>query len=330
MGAIEQLKQKIEEWEDFEGIDDEEGEQDWLHEGISLYERLIEADKENEGEYLQSLSMLCLNYGRNEKMKHSNFIRALRYLKQAAYIAVKDPRPCYHLSFLLEKESNYEGALFYAERAIKLGLEEKLMHKLFCNMALCYFKIRLYSDAFKYLYIVEEKAKVNPALAAFLLPYQARFKVSKKKGYVTLSEQYGTFIETEADLENSVNNGERAVLIVHPYSTQLNGEVESVRFSSVKAQILETIILSKAPVSIRQISEVLWGYDSENMSESYVPRMIKDIRTDIKTATGIDGKELLKTESGKYIWNHQLLRGSIHYKQMINRRRGSDEGITIL
>ncbi|MEH7073814.1 hypothetical protein [Neobacillus drentensis] len=81
--------------------------------------------------------------------------------------------------------------------------------------------------------------------------------------------------------------------------------------------------MSKAPVSIRQLSEVPWGHDSENMSESYVPRMIKDIRTDIKTGTGIDGKELLKTESGKYIWNHQLLSGSIHYKQMITRRRGA-------
>ncbi|MEH7073813.1 hypothetical protein V7089_07655 [Neobacillus drentensis] len=42
-------------------------------------------------------------------------------------------------------------------------------------------------------------------------------------GYVPLSEQYGTIIETEEELENSLNNGERAVLIVHPYHTQLNG-----------------------------------------------------------------------------------------------------------
>ncbi|MEH7333133.1 hypothetical protein V7161_10890 [Neobacillus drentensis] len=74
----------------------------------------------------------------------------------------------------------------------------------------------------------------------------------------------------------------------------MNGKLESVRFSSVKAQILETIILSEEPVTIRQVSKVLWGYDSENMSESYVPRMIKVIRTDLKTAKGIDGKELFR------------------------------------
>ncbi|WP_335495923.1 hypothetical protein [Neobacillus drentensis] len=69
-------------------------------------------------------------------MKYSNFLRALRYLKQATYIAAKDPRPCYHLSFLLEKENNHAGALFYAERAIKLGLEEKLVHKLILQYGL--------------------------------------------------------------------------------------------------------------------------------------------------------------------------------------------------
>ncbi|MGG1674178.1 hypothetical protein ACIFOT_00340 [Neobacillus sp. NRS-1170] len=330
MESIQLLKQKIEDWEDMEGIDDDEAEQEWIQAGIRLFERCIAVDRENESEYLQSLSRLCLNYGRNEKMKFSNFQRAVRYLKQVVYLAPKDPRPCYHLSFLLEKENNFEGALFYAERAIKLGLEEKLLHKLFCNMAFCYYKLLLVSDAYKYLYIVEEKSKSNNALAAFLKPYQAKIKASKKKGYVALSEQYGTLIETEADIENSVDNGERVVLIVHPYNTVLNGKLESVRFSSVKAQILETIILSEEPVSIRQVSEVLWGYDSENMSESYVPRMIKDIRTDIKTATGIDGKELLKTVAGKYIWDHQLLRGSIHYKKMMNRRSSSNEGITIL
>ena len=137
-------------------------------------------------------------------------------------------------------------------------------------------------------------------------------------------------IETEADIEHSVDKGERVVLIVHPYKTELIGKVDNVRFSSVKAQILETIILSEEPVSIRQLAEVLWGYDSDNMSESYVPRMIKDIRMDIKTTTGIDGKELLKTTAGKYVWDHQLLKGSIHYKKMMNRRSGSNEGITIL
>jgi hypothetical protein len=88
--TIQQLKQQIEDWEDFQGIDDEETEQEWIQAGITLYERCIEVDKENKSEYLQSLSMLCLNYGRNEKMKFSNFQRALRYLKQATYTAPKN------------------------------------------------------------------------------------------------------------------------------------------------------------------------------------------------------------------------------------------------
>ena len=282
METIQQLKQQLEDWEDMQGIDDEEDEQEWIQAGISLYEKCIEVDRENKSEYLQSLSRLYLNFGRNEKMKFSHFQRAMRYLKQATYIDHKDPRPCYHLSFLLEKENNYEGALFYAERAIKLGLDEKLKHKLFCNMALCYYKLLLLSDAFKYLLTAEEIAKYNPSLATFLKPYQAKIKASKKKGYVPLSKQYGTLIETEEDIENSVTNGERVVLIIHPYQTILNGELESVQFSSVKAQILETIMLSETAVSISQIAEVLWGYDSDNMSDSYVPRMIRDIRSDIK------------------------------------------------
>lgn len=114
MENILHLKQQLDEWENMQGIDEEEEEQEWIQSGITLYEKCIRVDKENESEYRQELSRLYLNLGRNEKMKFSNFERAVRNLKQAAYIDPKDPRPCYHLSFLLEKKGNYEGALFYA------------------------------------------------------------------------------------------------------------------------------------------------------------------------------------------------------------------------
>ena len=204
METIQHLKQQLEDWEDMQGIDAEEEEQEWIQAGITLYEKCIEIDKENRSEYLQALSRLYLNLGRNEKMKFSNFERAVRNLKQAAYIDSKDPRPCYHLSFLFEKQSNYEGALFYAERAIKLGLDEKLKDKLYCNMALCYYKLVFLADYYKYFFMVEEKAKDEPSLAIFLKPYQAKIMASKRKGYVPLSQQHGTLIETDEEMENSV------------------------------------------------------------------------------------------------------------------------------
>ena len=329
MKTIQHLKQQLEDWEDMEGIDGEEEEQEWIQAGITLYENCIEIDKENKSEYLQALSRLYLNLGRNEKMKFSNFERAVRNLKQATYIDPKDPRPCYHLSFLLEKQNNYEGALFYAERAIKLGLDEKLTDKLFCNMALCYFKLVFFADSYKYLYMVEEKAKNDPTLAIFLKPYQAKIKASKRKGYVPLSQQHGTLIETEEEIENSVSNGERVVLIIHPYRSELNGEVESVALSSVNTQIVEAIMLSEAGLTIPQIADVLWGYNSIDMSDSYVPRMINKIRSDIKKVTGIEGKQLLITVGNRYVWEHERLKGNVHYK---NSKRGSRsrEGITIL
>ncbi|WP_102345902.1 tetratricopeptide repeat protein [Bacillus sp. Marseille-P3661] len=331
METLAQLKQKILEWEDMQGIDEDEEEQEWIQEGISLYEKCITVDRENKADYLQSLSMLYLNFGRNEKMKHSHFQRACRNLKQAAYIQPTDPRPCYHLSFVLEKQENYEGALFYAERAIKLGIDDKLKYKLYCNMAICYKKLRYRTDAFQYLSLVEEKTKVDPVIAAFSMPYIAKIKALKNKGYVPLSQQHGTFVETEEEIEYSVSNEERVVLIIHPYKTALNGKLESVPFSSVKAQIVETIMLSETGVSISQLAEVLWDYNSMNMSKSYVPRMINAIREDIKLATGMDGKVLLKNVDGNYVWDHQLLKGSIHYKKnMIGRRSATSEGITIL
>jgi tetratricopeptide (TPR) repeat protein len=329
MEAIQYLKQQLEDWESMQGIDEEEEEQEWIRAGITLYEKCIEADKENESEYLQALSRLYLNFGRNEKMKFSNFSRAVRYLKQAAYIDSKDPRPCYHLSFLLEKQNNYEGALFYAERAIKLGLDEKLTDKLYCNLAFCYYKLFYFADSFKYLFMVEEKAKINPVLAIFLKPYQAKIKASKKKGYVALSEQHGTLIESEEEIENSVSNGERAVIIIHPYRSELNGEVESVSLSPVNTQILEAVMLSEEGLSIPQIADVLWGYNAIDMSASYVPRMVKQIRTDIKKATGIDGKQILKTVGNIYVWNHELLKGNVHYRNIMRGSR-AHEGITIL
>lgn len=330
MKIIQQLKQQLEDWEDMQGIDGEEEEQEWIQAGITLYEKCIKVDKENKSEYLLALSRLYLNLGRNEKMKFSNFDRAVRNLKQATYIDGKDPRPCYHLSFLLEKQNNYEGALFYAERAIKLGLDDKLTDKLFCNMALCYYKLMFLSDAFKYLFKVEEKAKYEPVLAIFLKPFQAKIKASKSKGYIPLSQQHGTLVETEVEIENSVSSGERVVLIIHPYQTELNGEVESVPFSSVNTQILEAVMLSEEGLSIAQIAEVLWGYNSLDMSVSYVPRMINKIRTDIKKATGIDGKQLLKTVGSHYVWEHERLKGSIHYKNSRRFGKRSQEGITIL
>ena len=65
--SIQQLKQQLEDWEDMQGIDDEEDEQEWIQAGISLYEKCIEVDRTNKSEYLQSLSHLYLNFGRNEK-----------------------------------------------------------------------------------------------------------------------------------------------------------------------------------------------------------------------------------------------------------------------
>lgn len=329
METIQHLKQQLEDWEDMQGIDEEEEEQEWIRAGITLYEKCIKIDKENRSEYLQALSRLYLNLGRNEKMKFSNFERAVRNLKQAAYIDSKDPRPCYHLSFLFEKQNNYEGALFYAERAIKLGLDERLKDKLFCNMALCYYKLVFLADYYKYYSMVEEKAKNDPALTIFLKPYQAKIKVSKRKGYVPLSQQHGTLIETDEEMEHSVSNGERVVLIVHPYRTELNGEIDSVALSSVNTQIVEAIMLSEEGLTIPQIADVLWGYNSIDMSDSYVPRMINKIRSDIKKATGIEGKQLLKTVGNRYVWDHERLKGSVHYK---NSKRGSRsrEGITIL
>lgn len=329
METIQQLKQQIEDWEDMQGIDEEEEEQEWIQAGIHLYEKCIQVDEENKSEYLQVLSRLYLNLGRNEKMKFSNFDRAVRHLKQATYVDPKDPRPCYHLSFLFEKQNNYEGALFYAERSIKLGLDEKLKDKLFCNIALCYYKLMLFGDLFKYLFMVEEKAKGDPTLASFLKPYQAKIKASKKKGYVPLSQQHGTLIETEEEIENSVTNGERVVLIIHPYQTELNGELESVPLSAVNTQIVEAIMLSEESLSIPQIADVLWGYNSIDMSDSYVPRMINKIRSDIKKATGIEGKQLLKTVGNTYVWDHERLKGSVHYRN-VRRMSRSREGITIL
>lgn len=330
MENILQLKQQLDDWENMQGIDEEEEEQEWIQSGITLYEKCIEVDKQNKSEYLQELSRLYLNLGRNEKMKFSNFERAVRNLKQAAYIAPEDPRPCYHLSFLLERKGNYEGALFYAERALKLGLDDKQSYKLFCNMALCYYRLLLFKDAYSYLFRVEEKAREDRVLSTFLTPYQAKIKVSKKKGYIPLTEQHGTLVETEDDIEYSVSNGERAVLIIHPYRTELNGSEECVSFSTVNTQILEAVMLSKDGLTVAQLSEVLWEYDANEMSSSYVPRMVRSIRSDIEKATGIDGKQLLKMTNGHYVWDHECLKGNVHYKQ--NSRRGvrSHERITIL
>ncbi|WP_096200008.1 tetratricopeptide repeat protein [Bacillus sp. FJAT-45350] len=329
--TVGELKFELEMWEDNDGFEGEEEEQEWIRLGITLYEQLIKLDKENRGEYAEALSRLYLNLGRDAKMKFFHFTKAVRYLKQVTYIDPKNPKPCYHLSFLLEKENNYEGALFYAERAIKLSINEKLKDKLYCNMAYCYYKLKFVTEAIQHLAQVEVKAKYDPSLAVFLRPYQAKIK-SSKKGYVPLSEQYSTLIETEDEIEDSILKGERIALIIHPFETVLHGEINTVQFSPVKAQILEMIILSEASLSIQQIAEALWGYDAENMSGSYVPRMITDIRKDIKKTTGIEGKALLKTVEGKYIWDHDVLKGTIHYKNVDNRRarRGTNEGITIL
>ena len=91
-----------------------------------------------------------------------------------------------------------------------------------------------------------------------------------------------------------MSDGERVVLIIHPYETTLNGEIESVKLLAIKAQILETVMLSEEALSISQIAEVLWGYNAEEMSESYIPKTIRAIRSDIKIATGIDGKDFSK------------------------------------
>ncbi|MCD5325383.1 MULTISPECIES: tetratricopeptide repeat protein [Pontibacillus] len=330
METIQQLTQQLHDWENMQGIDEEEEEQEWIGAGIALYEKIIKVDKENKSDYLQELSRLYLNYGRNEKMKFSNFTRAVRHLKQAVYIDPEDPRPCYHLSFLLMRQDHPEGALFYAERALKLGLDDKQTYKLFCNMALGYYKLLLLKESYGYLLKVEEKAKQDPVLGAFLKPYQATIKGSKKKGYVPLSEQHGTIVETEDELEDRVSGGECVVLMIHPYRTELNGEEECVSFSSVNAQILEAILLSEGGLTVTQISGVLWGYNAVEMSPSYVPRMMNKIRSDLKKATGIDGKKLLKTDGNLYVWDHTILKGNIHYKNHKRSGSRSREGITIL
>src|SRR5690625_36548 len=153
----EKVNDEIERWMIQESADDmEDFRQEWVKEGINLYEKLKKcrlSRKERIGTYY-ALAKLYLEYGRSEKMISGNKHRAFKYLQSAAKISeTSSGDSFYHLAFLVETmtlgREKWESAAFYAKEALERDLDVDKQIKIYCLLGKAYAKLGFKESAAK-------------------------------------------------------------------------------------------------------------------------------------------------------------------------------------
>lgn len=309
--SISELEQLQEMWE----IKDESEEepdfrQDWIEEGIEIYESLLTKKISNEQKaiYAHSLASLYLEFGRSEKMIQYNLERAFRSLQRAARYLPEKGETFYHLAFLAEKMTNgkekWESAAFYAKESLERGINTEKQIKAWCLIGKAYFELGLRNDAAG-CFSRSKKLDPEDEFSRFRSKYSK--SEDEKTSFMRLTHD-GTRINKKTERDSWIEKsrrGECYVLEIHRRGSALHGNGESVILNMRESELLRLIFewdqgLSRLDILQNAVSNL-------NKNEKSVKTDISRLRTLIKKGLGIDGNELIQVTgenpNKKYIWN---------------------------
>jgi tetratricopeptide (TPR) repeat protein len=109
---MEELLDWEDNWLERDGLDEGDERNAWLEEGINLYKQFFQLDPK-EPRYAIMLADLYLQWGRDEKIRRGNYLKAYEILRKATIYSPSKPHAFYHLSFIFaSQERKWEAVLF--------------------------------------------------------------------------------------------------------------------------------------------------------------------------------------------------------------------------
>jgi tetratricopeptide (TPR) repeat protein len=300
---IWEIKNESEETPDFR--------QDWVQEGIEIYEALItkSVNDEQKSVYYRNLASLYLEFGRSEKMIEGNFARAFRYLQRSAQNSPDKGDTFYHLAFLAEKmtygKEKWESAAFYVKEALEKGLATEKQIKAWCLLGKAYHELGFLKNAAK-CFSKSKELDQDDNFARFRIKYS---KNEQEKGTFARLKQDGTRVNNRVERDSWIEKSKRGecyVLEIARRGTILHGNNLSVVLNVREAELLRLFFESGEGLTKYDIIRNTMDSIDDKKAQSVKTNIFR-LRTVFNKELGVNGKELIQVVGDrpdqKYIWN---------------------------
>ncbi|WP_423798219.1 winged helix-turn-helix domain-containing protein [Neobacillus sp. SAB-20_R2A] len=307
---MEELLDFEDNWLDREGLDEGDGRNVWLEEGIRLYTRFQELDRK-EPRYSIMLANLYLQLGRDEKMRRGNYRRAYEILRRATTYSPDKPDAFYHLSFILaEEDRKWEAVLFYGKEALEKGIDGSRRIKLLCNLALAYIRIG-YPRKGEDLIREASTLDVKKEQLWFIELYRDKMKKRQMEPILLKGNDEKRKRITHHDMDQILEdamNGKYVVLNLADSEKLVYGSSDTVRLEPKQAELLGYLIDNKGIYCDKnRIEKAVWN--DQVLNPAVVKRYIAGIRGKLAQAMGrndIRQSVLITTRNGEYVWNADI------------------------
>lgn len=309
---LEELQKSNVKWTDKQTFNDERDYDDWLNDGIEIYEQFARLNRESTSSHIK-LADLYLQAAKNERMRAINLNEANNVLRRAMRFSPESPEPYYHLSFLMSEfgrnEFQWEASLFYAHEALKYGLSKEKSIKLLCNMALAYKNLKLKDKSHAHL---EEAAwrDIRNEFGWFITLYADKV-INAAKGKILMKasgpERVAISRREYQKVKEAVSTGTSIILDLSQQEKRLLINDKVVRLEQREGELLGFLMdQSKQPCSISDIEKSIWIRGE--VGEIAVKRYLSTIYLKLSKAmnhTDIE-KSLLICDKDTFTWSLDL------------------------
>jgi DNA-binding winged helix-turn-helix (wHTH) protein len=307
--TIEELLDWEDNWLDRDGLDEGDERNAWLEEGIKLYKEFMGVDKK-EPRYAIILADLYLQWGRDEKIRRGNHLRAYEILRRASIHSPAKPDAFYHLSFILaNEERRWEAVLFYGKEALEKGISGSKKIKLLCNMALGYTRLG-YLDKVKEC--VKEAEDLDPRNEHewFIELYRDKMKKQTREPILLKEPNEKRKLVSRKDyneIKEEAMEGKCVVLDLVSDEKHFYAYNDAVRLERKEAEMLGYLIdhqMTSCPKT--RIEEAVWL--DRQVGPTTVKRYIASLRRKLSQAMGRDdiSNRILVTTADGYEWKADI------------------------
>lgn len=312
LGKLEELEQQ---WElKDESEEEPDFRQEWVKEGIEIYEALIRkrVSDEQKSIYYRNLASLYLEFGRSEKMIEGNTHRAFRNLQKAAHYLPEKGDTFYHLAFLAgamtRGSEKWESAAFYIKEALERGIAKEKQIKAWCLLGKAYLELGFEKNAATCF----ERSKELDQDDEFVL-FRTKYSRSEreKADFVRLNQgdkRMNKRLVRAEWIERSMQ-GECFVLELTHRRITLYGNGTSVGLNSREGELLRLFFENDEGLTKYEISNnTVDSMDDKkaNAVKTYIHRL----RATLQKGLGVNGKELIQVvgerPDKKYMWNRKV------------------------
>jgi tetratricopeptide (TPR) repeat protein len=307
--TMEELLDWEDDWLDRDGLDEGDERNAWLEEGINLYKQFLQLDPK-EPRYAIMLADLYLQWGRDEKIRRGNYLKAYEILRKATIYSPSKPDAFYHLSFILaSQERKWEAVLFYGKEALEKGIDGSKRIKLLCNVALGYARLGYIQKAMEYIKEACDLDKMGEH-GWFIELYMDRIKkrVTEPILLKEPEEKRKTVSKHDANkVKEDAMEGKCVVLDLARDEKYFYAYHDTVRLERKEAEILGYLIdhqMTSCPK--HRIEEAIWH--DRPVGSTAVKRYIASLRRKLSQAMGRDdiSENILVTTDEGYEWKADI------------------------